>query len=236
MGAGVGRAMRLEVIACSLDDALAAESGGADRIELVRDLPSGGLTPPLALIDHVLARVQVPFRVMVRHTTSHVVADPRDRLELVASARALADRPVDGLVCGAVVDGRVDGALVREILDAGGGKRATFHRAFESIADPIAALSELGRLSVDRVLTNGGAGDWPTRLVRLRRWTAACPPHLQIILGGGVTEALLRTLPPLRGLEAVHVGRAVREPPTDDGRVVASKVKALATTVHAMSA
>jgi copper homeostasis protein len=239
--------MRLEVIACSLDDALAAEDGGADRIELVRNLPSGGLTPPLDLIDQVLTRVRIPVRVMVRHTTSHVVSHARDRLQLVASARALADRPVDGLVCGAVVDGRVDIALVREILDASGGQRATFHRAFESIADPIAALGELagvcggGALAprgalVDRVLTNGGAGDWPSRFARVRQWAAACPPHMQMILGGGVTDDLLKTLPPLPGLEEVHVGRAVREPATDEGRVVAPKVKALALTVHAMSA
>ena len=240
--------MRLEVIACSLEDAVAAEAGGADRLELVRDLPLGGLTPPLDLIDAVLAHVGIPVRVMVRTTISHVVTDPRDRLALVASARALAGRPVDGLVCGAVAEAKADLPLVVEILEASGGTRATFHRAFESIADPIAALAEIGGLGgggalaprvgagVDRVLTNGGAGDWQARLARLERWILACPPHLQLILGGGVTRELVENLPPIPGLREIHVGRAVREPATDRGRVVASKVAALAARVHARSA
>jgi copper homeostasis protein len=239
--------VRLEVIASSLEDALAAEAGGADRIELVRDLPSGGLTPPLELVDAVLTRIGIPVRVMVRETISHVVSDPRDRSMLIASARELAGRPVDGLVCGAVRDERADIPLVLGILQASGGKRATFHRAFESIADPVAALAEIGRLcggggaatrvgAVDRVLTNGGAGECQARLARLKRWVDACPPHLQIMLGGGVTSELVEGLPPIPGLREIHVGRAVREPPTDHGRVVAGKVEAFATLVHAMSA
>jgi copper homeostasis protein len=238
--------MRLEVIACSLDDALAAQEGGADRIELVRDLASGGLTPPLDLIDDVLARVRIPVRVMVRHTISHVVSDPRDREQLVRIAEGLADRPVDGLVIGAVTDGEPDVALVRDILGASGGKRATFHRAFESLADPIAALAQLGQVAryddasftsaerLDRILTNGGVGAWAARFSRLQEWHAACPPHLQIILGGGVTSELLSELPGVRGFDEIHLGRAVREPTTDDGRVVARKVEAMARIVHAI--
>jgi copper homeostasis protein len=229
--------MRLEVIACSLEDALAAEAGGADRIELVRDLPSGGLTPPLDLIDAVLARVRIPVRVMVRETLSHVVSDPRDRTRLIGAALPLAQRPVAGIVCGAVADGKADIGLVQQVLQAGGGKPATFHRAFESIADSIAALSALGRVTgIDRVLTNGGEGEWAARLARLAEWAAACPPHLRILLGGGVTRDALETLPPIRGLHEIHVGRAVREPPTDEGQVVAWKVEAVATLLHAMPA
>ena len=227
--------MRLEVIASSLEDAVEAEAGGADRIELVRDLAAGGLTPPLDLVDAVLSRVRIPIRVMVRHTISHVVSHDADRRQIVASAKVLADRPVDGLVCGAVVDGRVDASLVRQILVASGGKRLTFHRAFESVRDPIAAVRDLNGLErVDRVLTNGGAGAWPERFARLLEWSDARPPHLQFILGGGVTLDLLGTLPAIRGFTEIHVGRAVREPATDDGRVVAGKVEAIAAVVHAM--
>lgn len=227
--------MRLEVIASSLEDAVEAEAGGADRIELVRDLAAGGLTPPLDLVDAVLSRVRIPIRVMVRHTISHVVSHDADRRQIVASGKALADRPVDGLVCGAVVDGRVDASLVRQILVASGGKRLTFHRAFESVRDPIAAVRDLNGLErVDRVLTNGGAGAWPERFARLLEWSDARPPHLQFILGGGVTIELLGTLPAIRGVTEIHVGRAVREPATDDGRVVAGKVEAVAAAVHAM--
>jgi copper homeostasis protein len=229
--------MRLEVIASSLDDALAAEAGGADRIELVRDLPSGGLTPPMDLIDAVLARVRIPVRVMVRETLSHVVSDPRDRSRLIAAAHALEGRPIDGIVCGAVADGAVDRQLVEEVLDASAANHATFHRAFESVIDPVAALDELGGIRrIDRVLTNGGEGTWAARTARLKRWAAASPPHVGILLGGGVTREVLKSLPSITGLHEVHVGRAAREPETDDGRVVVQKVEALAALLHALAA
>ena len=227
--------MRLEVIATTLEDAVEAEAGSADRIELVRDLAAGGLTPPLDLVDAVLSRVRIPVRVMVRHTVSHVVGHDADRRQILSSAKALADRPVDGLVCGAVVDGSVDVPLVRQVVEASGGKRVTFHRAFESVRDPMAALRELNGLErVDRVLTNGGAGEWPERFARLLEWCDAGPSELQFILGGGVTLELLSTLPAIRGFTEIHVGRAVREPETDDGRVVAGKVEAVAAVVHAI--
>lgn len=241
--------MRLEVIACSLDDALAAEAGGADRLELVRDLPAGGLTPSLDLVDAVLARVRIPVRVMVRETISHFVSDPHDRSRLLATAHALAERSVDGVVIGAVTQGVMseghgpdasivpDIPLLTAVLRASGGKRATFHRAFESVSDPVAALGEIGGFSgaVDRVLTNGGAGDWPTRFARLRAWTRSSPPQVQFILGGGVTREVLDVLPRIPALREVHVGRAAREPETDDGLVRAHKVEAIATRLHAMS-
>ena len=235
--ASKGLRRRLEVIACSLDDALAAEAGGADRIELVRDLPSGGLTPAIDLIDAVLARVRIPVRVMVRETLSHVVSDPGDRRRLIAAAHALEGRSLDGVVCGAVADGAVDRQLVEEVLDASGATHATFHRAFESVVDPLAALDELGRIrGIDRVLTNGGDGTWAARTDRLERWAAASPPHLGILLGGGVTREVLKSLPAIRGLHEVHVGRAAREPETDEGRVAVQKVEALAALLHARTA
>jgi copper homeostasis protein len=228
--------MRLEVIACSLEDALAAEEGGADRIELIRDLPSGGLTPSLDLIDAVLARVRIPVRVMVRETVSHAVIDPAIRSRLRDAASELAHRPTDGIVFGALSGANIDRPLLRDVVEAVGGKRVTFHRAFESVADPIAALGELGRTEgVDRVLTNGGAGDWPNRLARLADWARACPPHLQIIVGGGVTSDLLRALAATPGVREVHVGRAARAPATDEGRVVVGRVQTLADAIHAMS-
>jgi copper homeostasis protein len=270
--------MLLEVIACSLEDALAAEAGGADRIELVRNLAAGGLTPSLDLVDAVLARVRIPVRVMVRDTISHFVCDPRDRSRLLATARELSERSVDGIVFGAVTHGVMtaghesnasivaDIPLLTAVLRASGGKPATFHRAFESVTDPVRTLGELGRIrgggafrlrakrysgtsteleerrraappvgAVDRVLTNGGAGDWPTRLARLEEWTRACPPHVQFILGGGVTRELLDVLPGIPALREVHVGRAAREPASDDGLVMAHKVEAIATRLRAMS-
>ena len=65
----------LEVICTSVADARAAEDGGASRLELVASLNRGGMTPPLELVEAVLAEVKVPVRVMVRATESHEIGD-----------------------------------------------------------------------------------------------------------------------------------------------------------------
>ena len=226
----------LEVIAASLDDALAGESGGADRIELVRDLSSGGLTPPPSVIESVVARVRVPVRVMVRESISHVVDDEMVRRRLFAAATALAPLPVDGIVCGFVRDGRVDRDLLSDVLRASGGKRATFHRAFESIADPIKGISDLAQsTSVDRILTNGGPGEWSDRVGRLTEWATAASPRIRLIVGGGLTRDLLPDLARIPNLYEIHVGRAAREPETDEGLVVARKVRGLVDRLHTLS-
>ena len=125
----------LEVIATTVDDAVAAEQGGAARVELVRSLDRGGLSPPLELVDAVLAHVRVPVRVMVRESESHEVPNPVIRARLVVQARSLGQRRVDGLVFGALADGRIDEALLDAVSGAA-GLPVTFHRAFEDLTDP----------------------------------------------------------------------------------------------------
>lgn len=227
--------LALEVIATSVDDAAAAEQGGAARVELVAALDRGGLTPPLALVDAVLARVRIPVRVMVRETESHEVPDPAVRARLVESARALAPRPIGGLVFGALVDGRVDEPLLAAIAEAG-RHAITFHRAFEAIAGKTAALETLRPYRVDRVLCDGGPGDWPTRAARLAEWSRRAGPDLLMLAGGGVTDEALVALSAEPALREVHVGRLVREPATAEGRVSAPRVAALAARLGALRA
>ena len=219
--------LALEVIATSLDDALAAEQGGAARVELVRALDAGGLTPSMPLVETVLARVGIPVRVMVRETQRHEVPDPRVRRRLVDQARAVGQHPVDGLVFGALTDGRIDQALLDAIAGAS-GRPITFHRAFEDLADPDAGLIALARHpAVDRVLCDGGAGGWPERAARLAAWATRAGAGLLLLPGGGITEQALAALARVPGLREVHVGRLVREPATVDGVVSAGRVAAL---------
>ena len=61
----------LEVIVSSVEDALEAEQGGAGRLEVVRSLEVGGLTPSLELVRQICQRVKIPLRVMLRCAESH---------------------------------------------------------------------------------------------------------------------------------------------------------------------
>jgi copper homeostasis protein len=218
--------LTLEVIATSIEDALAAEQGGAGRIELVRDLRRGGLTPPLELVQAVLGRVRIPVRVMIREADGYAAGGRADIEQLAATAGRMASLGVDGLVFGFLRGGRVDEAAMEAVAGAIGSSRATFHRAFDDLPDAAAALQRLTRWpTVDRVLTSGGSGDWSRRCERMRRW-AAVTSAIGILAGGGVDLAAVRVLAAAGHREA-HVGRAARVPATVDGQVSSDNVARL---------
>src|SRR5437868_13269846 len=96
----------LEVIVCSVADAVAAVNGGAGRLEIVVDFDRGGMTPPVELVMDILASVSVPVRVMIRETEEFTIIDESIIEKLCQSASVFAQLPIDGLVLGFVHDDR----------------------------------------------------------------------------------------------------------------------------------
>ena len=226
----------LEVICTSVADARAAEEGGASRLELVASLDRGGLTPPLALVDAVLAAVRIPVRVMVRETDSHEIGDASTRAALVAAARAIGARAPDGIVFGAVSAGRIDVPLLDAVASAA-GRPLTFHRAFEAVRSAEAAIDLLAAHgAVDLVLCDGGPGSWPHRADRLAGWTARAGGRLRLMPGGGVTSEAIEPLAHRPEVVDLHVGRLVRQPPTVTGEVSAGRVAAVVDRLHRIRA
>jgi hypothetical protein len=75
----------LEVIVQTVDDARAAEAGGADRLEVVRDINRDGLTPSIDVLRSIRAATRLPLRVMVRESATFTVSDaPSSRCCIVA--------------------------------------------------------------------------------------------------------------------------------------------------------
>jgi copper homeostasis protein len=218
--------MLLEVIVCSVRDAIEAERGGAGRLELVRDLHRGGMTPSVELVEAVLSAVTIPVRVMIREADGYDAGDPRQIEQLAGLARRVGSLGVQGLVCGFTRDGRIDVPAVDTVAQACGSAWLTFHHAFDDLPDPTMALRELQQWPcVDRVLTSGGPGDWKRKAERMREW-AGVTARIGILGGGGVDLAALRVLS-VAGLAEVHVGRAARDPATVEGAVTSSRVAEL---------
>ena len=224
--------VELEVIACSLEDALAAEEGGASRIELTVRLDQDGLTPPLELTRAVTSRVRIPVRAMLRDRADFDVGPIDDLARLQQQAADLAGAGVEGLVTGFVSGNALDFEVLEAILSALPGVRFTIHRAIERTRDPIATLRQLRRFSnVDRALVSGGPGsieDWKARLAEYREAFGAAR---KLIVGGGVTFDMLPALREDTGLTVFHLGRPVRTPETADGKVDAAKVRRASETL-----
>lgn len=202
----------LEVIVTSVDEACAAEQGGADRLELVSDLASEGLTPSLSLVEQVLCTVAIPVRVMLRDNESFEIKNDDEIESLKKRAAALAEMPVHGIVLGFVKNEHVDSTIMNQLLACAGTKPATFHRAIESLRDQPAAIEEIRALPrVDRILTSGGMGCWPERRQALEQLQKLASPGITIVTGGGLDEHGLKLLAASPVLNEFHVGRAARD-------------------------
>jgi copper homeostasis protein len=218
----------LEVIACAVADAVAAEAGGADRIELISHFEVGGLTPPLELVREVMAAVSIPVRVMLRESEDFNVSDEAERRRLCALAAEFSALPIDGMVCGFLKDGGINHELLAQVLGSAPLMKVTFHRAFEELSDPLAAIGELkNHPQVDRILTSGGAGSRAEKIECLNRCDRAARPEITILAGGGMTDDFIRELRERTAIRELHVGTFVREPVAFEGIVSAEKVSGI---------
>ena len=225
--------MLLEVIVQSLDDARAALEGGADRLEVVRAIEDGGLTPPIELVHEIAAHVGLPLRVMVRENAGYRIdAGELDRLQRAAYAFAAAN--VDGIVLGFADPGGVRMADVMSVLAEAPGVAVTFHRAFDTLIDPVAEIPTVAACpQVDRILTSGGNGTAEERIELLRRFSMAAADRLTIIAGGGVDEASIKAFVRTQCVKEIHVGRAARADSQSSGAVNAKRVAVLRKLIDA---
>ncbi|MFH8405207.1 copper homeostasis protein CutC [Streptomyces sp. NPDC018019] len=203
----------LEVIALDAADAVAAQAGGADRLELVSDMAADGLTPSPRTVAAVRAAVDIPVRVMLRAADGFAAGEVD---ALCASAAALRAEGAEEFVFGFLdPDGRADLAAVRALAGAVDGCRWTFHRAIDRAADRDALRKELAGLpGLDTYLTAGspaGVADGLPTLLAERARTAEGEPGYEprLLVGGGL---VLAHLPELQaaGVDAFHIGGAAR--------------------------
>ena len=219
-------AVELEVIACSVEDALAAEAGGASRIELTVQLEQDGLTPPPELVRDVAGRLKIPVRAMLRDRAAFEVGSLEDLARLKQQAREFAALGVEGLVTGFVSDAALDLEALEAIIAQAPAARFTLHHAVEHTRNPAAALRGLRRFAnVDRALVSGGKGTLEERISRWAEYGEAFGPGRTLIAGGGLTLEMLPVLRERTSLRVFHLGRAVRSPEESAGRVDAAKVR-----------
>ncbi len=218
----------LEVIACSAEDAVEAESGGANRIELVRALAMGGFTPDLMIVQQVAAAVNIPVRVMIRESDASTAYSAEEFRLIEDRLRRISELPLEGIVVGFVRRGVIETDKLERIIKIVPTWRITFHRAFEQVNDTKEAFRTLKQFpQVDRVLTRGCEGDGATRRRCLEERQAEAGPEITIIAAGGPEEKTLRLLGESQIIREVHVGRAARTPAVHNGLVRRARVAAV---------
>lgn len=196
----------VEAAVDSVASALAAERGGARRVELCDALFDGGTTPSAGMISAVKATVRIPVFVIVRPRGGGFVYTDAEvgvmRLD-VEAARMLG---ADGIVIGALTrDGFIDVERVRTLVAAAGELPVTFHRAFDLVRDQEQALETLIAERVARVLTSGGTPTAIEGVEAIRALVRRAAGQIEVMAGGGVREETVQELVQRSGVREVHV-------------------------------
>ncbi|SIN95324.1 copper homeostasis protein [Singulisphaera sp. GP187] len=213
----------VEICVQGIESALAAQAGGADRIELCEDLAVGGVTPSAGTIAVACRRLAIPVHVLIRPRGGNFVYSEAEFEVMERDIAMVKSLGVAGVVIGLLrPDRSLDQDRLARLVVASRPLNVTFHRAFDEVTNPFDVVDELIGLGVERILTSGGAVRAADGLVRLAESTQRARGRIAIAAGGRITEA---DLPAIlgAGLKEFHIGSAA----CSGGMVLADKVRRL---------
>jgi copper homeostasis protein len=200
-----GRAPLLEVAANSVASALAAQEGGAGRVELCASLGEGGLTPSYATIAIARERLLIPLYVLIRPRAGDFLYDEIEIGTMRRDIEACARLGCDGVVIGALdADGNVALNACRELIHAARGLGVTFHRAFDLARDPALALEELIALGCERVLTSGQRTTASEGAAQIRTLIGHAGNRIVVMPGAGIDSRNIASLRVATGASEFH--------------------------------
>jgi copper homeostasis protein len=195
----------LEIASNSVASALAAQQGGADRIELFDNLAEGGTTPSHGSIAVARDRLQIALFVLIRPRPGDFRYDALETdimLRDIAQCRQLG---CEGVVIGALdADGDIDTALCRELVAAAGPMGITFHRAFDAARDLPAALEQVIALGCQRVLSSGGKASAEAGSAMLAQLVAQAGDRLSVMAGAGIAPGNVARIATATGCRELH--------------------------------
>jgi len=196
----------LEICCGSIDDAIEAEKGGADRVELCSALFLGGLTPSLGTIQEAKRRLKIPIMVMVRPRGGGFAYSEAEFASMERDAEAAVGNGADGVVFGILQSGgKVDIPRCRRIRQLIGERQAVFHRAFDVTPDPFEALEQLVDLGIKRVLTSGQKDSVPEGVELIKKLIERAGSRIEILPGGGIQAWNMKEIIERIGCGQVHL-------------------------------
>ena len=202
---------KFEICANSVASCIAAQEGGADRVELCAGIPEGGTTPSYGMIKSARESIDIALNVIIRPRGGDFLYSKEELKEMLYDIQTARKLGADGLVFGCLTpEGKVDIEAMKPLMEAAGDTPVTFHRAFDHSSDPMQALEDIISLGCARILTSGCR---PTALEGadlLSQLVETAGDRIIIMPGCGVKENNIAEIARLSGAREFHF--SAREP------------------------
>lgn len=177
----------LEVCVDSVESAVAAWRGGADRLELCANLVIGGTTPGLSLFRQVQKHCGLPIYVLIRPRYGDFLYTEEETQMMEEDIQSLTALGADGIVVGGLcADGTLDREKMKRFRQAAGDVPITLHRAFDMCREPERVMEEAIALGISTILTSGQAKNCREGAERIKQMIGQAGDRISVLVGGGV--------------------------------------------------
>ena len=200
----------LEICVDSVESAIAAAEGGADRLELCSNLIIGGTTPGPWLFEEIRKRSDIRIHALIRPRFGDFCYTDAEFSMIRNAVKDFRKMGAEGVVVGILKpDGTLNMEQMKELMDAAGDMSVTLHRAFDVCADPIEAMEQAISLGIDTILTSGQKNTCLQGAELLKELETRSQGRITIQAGSGVGAEVIRQLYPLTGIKAYHMSGKV---------------------------
>lgn len=197
----------IEICLESVESVVAAQKGGADRVELCSDLFEGGLTPTLGTftVARKLAST-IKINVMIRPRGGDFCYSDEEFEVMKEDLISLKNAGADGIVFGILTpEGDIDEERTRALVALASPLPVTFHRAFDMSKDAFKSLETLIDLGVKRILTSGLEPTVMEGLPLLTELVKKAGDRIIIMPGCGISERNFKYLDEKINAKEYHV-------------------------------
>lgn len=179
----------LEICAGSIESALEAQKGGADRIELCDNLLMGGTSPSFGMISVCKKLIHIPIFPIIRPRGGDFVYSEEEFEAMKEDILCCKRLGCEGVVLGILrQNGSIDIERCAELISMARPMQVSFHRAFDRCNNFQKGLEDIISLGCERLLTSGGELQAIGALERIKALVLQSKDRISIMPGSGITE------------------------------------------------
>jgi copper homeostasis protein len=209
----VKKPITLEICLESVDSVIAADRGGAQRVELCANLLEGGTTPSAGTIRAARENAKIAINVMIRPRGGDFLYTDTEFTSMQHDIRMAKGLGADGIVLGLLLpDGTVDVERTRHLVEMARPLPVTFHRAIDVSRDLLEALEDVISTGAARVLTSGGQPSVIDGAPVVAKMVQAAKDRIIVMPGCGIRPDNVLAILESTGASEVHIALEEKTP------------------------